>query len=160
MKVEPQKEHQWLQKFVGDWTFENEAVMGPDQPPVKFSGTESVRSLGGLWIIGEGKGEMPGGGPGEMIVTLGYDPAKKRFVGTFVASMVTNLWVYEGELDEAGKLLTLNTEGPGMSGDGKMTKYQDIYEFINDDHRQLRSQMQGDDGKWIQFMKADYYRKK
>ena len=42
---------------------------------------------------------MPDGGPATMIMTLGYDPAKKRFVGTFIGSMMTNLWVYEGELE-------------------------------------------------------------
>jgi len=46
MKTEPQKEHQWLQQLVGEWTYEGEASMGPDKPPEKFQGTESVRSIG------------------------------------------------------------------------------------------------------------------
>ncbi len=33
MNIEPQKEHQWLQKLVGDWTYEAEATMEPGQPP-------------------------------------------------------------------------------------------------------------------------------
>jgi hypothetical protein len=37
MKMEPQKEHQWLQRFIGEWTFEGEAMMEPDQPPSKFT---------------------------------------------------------------------------------------------------------------------------
>jgi hypothetical protein len=61
MKMEPQKEHQWLQRFVGEWTFEGEAMMEPGQPPAKFTGTESVRSLGDLWFLAEGQGEMPDG---------------------------------------------------------------------------------------------------
>ncbi len=59
MKPEPQKEHEWLQRFVGEWTFEGEATMEPGKPPAKFSGTESVRSLGGFWILAEGQGEVP-----------------------------------------------------------------------------------------------------
>ena len=155
---EPQKEHQWLQKLVGDWTFESECVMGPDQPPMKSSGTESVRSLGGLWTLGEGRGEMPGGGIGTTLMTLGYDPARKRFVGTFVGSMMTHLWVYDGALDPDGKVLTLDAEGPSFAGDGKLVKYQDIIEFKSDDHRVLSSQMLGDDGKWHRFMTANYRR--
>ncbi|TXT39001.1 MAG: ribulose kinase [Planctomycetota bacterium] len=62
MHAEPQKEHQWLQRLVGEWTFEAECSMGPDQPPMKSTGSEVVRSLGGLWTIGEGQGEMPDGG--------------------------------------------------------------------------------------------------
>jgi hypothetical protein len=119
MKAEPHKEHEWLQRFVGEWTFEGECVMGPDQPPMKSTGSESVRSIGGLWVMGEGRGEMPGGGPSTSIVTLGYDPQKRRFVGTFIASMMTYLWVYDGALDAAGKVLTLDAEGPTFSGDGK-----------------------------------------
>lgn len=160
MNAEPQKEHQWLQRLVGDWTFENECRMGPDEPPVTFHGTETVRSLGGLWTVGEGQGETPGGGHALMIMTLGYDPEKKRFVGTFVGSMMTYLWIYEGSLDAAGKVLTLNAEGPSCAGDGKMARYHDIVEIISDDHRTLSSEMLGDDGKWNRFMTAHYRRKK
>jgi hypothetical protein len=41
-----------------------------------------------------------------------------------------------------------------------MAKYQDIMEFVSDDHRTLSSQMQNDDGTWNKFMTAHYYRKK
>ena len=154
----PQKEHEWLQQLVGEWTFENECSMGPDQPPMKSTGTDSVRSLGDLWMICEGKGEMPGGGVGLTIMTLGFDPAKGRFVGTFIGSMMTNLWVYEGQL--AGNVLTLDTLGPSFTGDGKMVPYQDIIEFVSKDHRTLSSQMPGPDGKWVKFMTGHYRRKK
>lgn len=79
MKVEPQKEHEWLHKLVGEWTCEAECTMEPGKPPEKSSGTESVRALGGLWILAEGQGEMPGGGHATMMLTLGYDPQKNRY---------------------------------------------------------------------------------
>ena len=160
MHVEPQQEHHWLQKLVGEWTFETEAVMGPDKPPDKFKGSDSVRSLGGVWVICDGQGEMPGGGIGYTIMTLGYDPTKKRFLGTFIGSMMTHLWVYDGELDAAGKVLTLNAEGPSFTAEGKMAKYQDIIEIKSDDHRTLKSRMLGEDGQWHEFMEANYRRKK
>lgn len=160
MKTEPQKEHQWLQKFVGEWTFEADMQMGPDQPATKSRGSESVRSLGGLWILAEGEGEMPGGGSATTILTLGYDPQKKRYLGTWLGSMMTHLWVYDGALDANGSVLTLDTEGPSMAGDGKTSKYQDVIDFKSDDHRVLSSQVLGDDGKWNRFMTANYRRKK
>jgi polyisoprenoid-binding protein YceI len=160
LKTEPQKEHQWLQRLVGDWTFEGEASMGPEQPSTNSTGTESVRSLGNLWFLAEGQGEMPGGGPATMLMTLGYDPQKKRFVGTWIGSMMTHLWVYDGELDAAGRVLTLHAEGPSMAGGGKLAKYKDVIEFKSDDHRVLTSHVLGDDGKWQQFMTANYRRKK
>lgn len=156
----PQKEHQWLQRLVGEWTFEGECSMGPDQPPMKSTGSEVVRSLGGMWTIGDGQGEMPdGGGICQSIMTLGYDPQKKRFVGSFIASVMTRLWIYDGSLDEAEKVLTLDTEGPKFTGEG-LAKYQDIIDFVSDDQRTLSSQILGDDGQWQPFMKAHYRRKK
>jgi Protein of unknown function (DUF1579) len=159
MPVQPQKEHQWLQKLIGEWTYETEAMMAPDQPPVKSTGTETVRSLGGLWILAEGQGEMPGCGLATTLMTLGYDPQKQRYVGTWIGSMMTYLWVYDGELDADETVLTLNSDGPSMTGDEKLGKYKDAIEFKSDDHRVLTSHMLRDDGQWQHFMTAHYWRK-
>ena len=160
MMAQPQQEHRWLQQFVGDWTYEAEATMEPDRPPSKFAGSESVRSLGGLWIVGEGQGEMPGCGAATTVLTLGYDPQKQRYVGTWIGSMMTHLWVYDGALDAAGRVLTLNAEGPHMAAEGKMAQYKDVVEFKSDDHRVLTSHMRGEDGEWHEFMVAHYRRMK
>jgi hypothetical protein len=160
MKVELQKEHHWLQKLVGEWTYEAEMSMGPGKPPVKSTGTESVRSLGGVWILAEGQGEMPGGGPATTVMSLGYDPQKKRVVGTWIGSMMTHLWLYDGALDAAEKVLTLDSEGPDFVNEGKMGKYRDLIELKSDDHRVQTSQALGADGKWFEFMTAHYRRKK
>ena len=155
--VEPHKEHHWLQKLVGEWTYETEVKMGPDQPPEKATGTESVRSLGGLWILAEGQGEMCGA-DATTIMTLGYDPQKQRYVGTWIGSMMSYLWLYVGELDAAKKVLTLNSDGPDMIVEGKMAKYRDVIEFDSDDHRVMTSHVLGDDGQWQKFMTANYRR--
>jgi Protein of unknown function (DUF1579) len=160
MKTEPQKEHQWLQKLIGEWTYETEATMGPDQPPEKATGTETVRSLGGLWILAEGQGQMPGCGVATTMMTLGYDSQQQRYVGTWIGSMMTHLWLYDGELDAAERVLTLNAEGPAMTGDGKMAKYKDVIEFNSDDRRMMTSYVLGDDGNWHKFMTVNYQPKK
>jgi Protein of unknown function (DUF1579) len=157
MHAKPQKEHQWLDRFIGEWISECECSMGPDQPPSKTKGTEVVRSLGGLWIVAEGESEMPDGGTGKTIISLGFDPQNNHYVGTFVGSMMTHLWLYNGSLDAEEKVLTLDTEGPNFS-QSAIAKYQDIIEFISDDHRIMTSQILGDDGKWLQFMTAHYWR--
>lgn len=154
----PQPQHAWLERLVGDWSCEIEATMQRGQPPERHTGTERVRSLGGLWTVGEGTGGMPGVGEAHSVMTLGYDPQRERFVGTFVASMMTHLWIYDGELDAAERVLTLNAEGPGMAGDGSMASYRDVIEFLNDDHRTMTSYVLTDTGEWQRFMKADYRR--
>ena len=55
-KAEPQKEHHWLQKLVGEWT--SEAEMNMNRRP---KGAEAVRSLGGLWILAEVEAEHAAG---------------------------------------------------------------------------------------------------
>jgi hypothetical protein len=154
-----QKEHAWLQKLVGNWTFESECVGEPGQPNSKQHGTESVKSIGDLWIIGEGQGDMPGGGTARMMITLGFNPVRNRFVGTWVGSMMSHLWVYDGELDASGRVLTLNSEGPSFTDPTQLAKYQDIIEVISDDHRTLTSRSLGPDGSWTRFMTAHYRRK-
>lgn len=157
---EPQKQHQWLQKFVGEWTYETEVTMGSDQPPEKATGTEHVRSIGGLWVLAEGQGEMPGCGHATTLVTLGYDPQQQRYVGTWIGSMMTYLWQYEGELNADETMLTLHSEGPAMTGDGKMAKYKDVIEFKSDDHRIMTSHALSDDGQWHHFMTVNYQRQR
>lgn len=154
---EPRPEHLWLHQLVGEWSMEAECVMGPDQPPFRTTGRETVRLLGQLWSIGEGTGDSPEGGC-DSIMTLGYDPQAKRFVGSFVVSAMTHFWPYSGSLDAANQVLTLDSEGPSFSGDGTMARYQDILEFITPDHRTLTSRVQDPDGSWRQFMVAHYRR--
>lgn len=161
MQAEPQTEHRWLQQLVGEWTSEAEMIMDSSKPAETARGTEHVRSLGGLWILAEGQGEMPGGGTATMLLTLGFDPQRKRYVGTWVGSMMTHMWVYDGELDPSGKILTLNSEGPDMSpgaAPGKRAKYKDVIEIKSADHRILTSHRLDDDGTWQQFMTAHYRR--
>lgn len=159
MKIEPQKEHQWLQEMVGEWTFEGSMTMELDKPAESFKGTESVRSLDGIWIVAEGQGDMAGC-PGTTIMTLGYDLQKRRYVGTFIATMMTHLWLYEGSLDAGESALTLETEGPDMTAEGKMAKFRDVIEFESHDHRTLTSYLLGDDGNWREFVKAHYWRRR
>jgi hypothetical protein len=154
----PQKEHQWLQKLVGEWTYEAEADMGPGKAPERAKGVETVRSIGGLWIVAEGQGEMPGGGPATSIMTLGYDPRTKKFTGTWIGSMMTQLWVYEGSLDPSEKVLTLAAEGPSMTDESKTATYHDVIHVESDDHRILKAHVRGSDGKWQHFMTSHYRR--
>lgn len=156
---EPQDQHRWLLRLVGEWSSETNCSMGTDQPSVTIAGTMSTRPLGGLWILGEMVGGMPDGGEARSIITLGYDPQAGRFVGSFVSSCMTYFWSYQGSLDAAGKVLTLDAEGPSFSGDGSMAKYQDIIELVDQNEFRLGSQFLGPDGNWVRFMASVYRRR-
>lgn len=157
MKVEVTKEHKWLQQFVGQWSFETECMMGPGGESMKSTGTVAFRGLGELWLVGEHNGKDPMGDDVISLMSIGYDPAQKCFVGTFIASCMTHMWIYEkGVLD--GNVLTLNAKGPNMMKPGEMSDYQDIVEYISADHHTLKSRLKTDDGKWVQFMEGHYKR--
>lgn len=158
MKTEPRIEHAWLQQLVGEWTYESECVTEPGKPPAKFNGSESVRSLGECWVLCEGQGEMPGGDPATMLMSLGYDSVKQRVVGTWLGSMMSHLWVYDGALDAQENVLTLNTEGPCCASDGKFVKQRDVIELKSSDRRVLTSYLLNENGEWLPFMTAHYRR--
>lgn len=155
--AKPTKEHEWLKQFVGEWDSDNEANFGPDQK-MSCSGKQSSKMLGEYWVINEGE-MTPMGMEMKSLQAIGYDPTKKKFVGTFISSADGTFWVYEGSLDKAGKKLTLEADGPNMLT-GKTTKFRDAYEIKSPDHIVMTGSMLGDDGKWTTFMTGNMKRKK
>ncbi|MGE7368497.1 DUF1579 domain-containing protein [Neorhizobium sp. NPDC001467] len=150
--AKPTREHAFLEKLVGIWDVTSD--MDAETPWV-----ETVRSLSGIWVIAEGKGDMPGGeGPATTLLTLGFDAAKGRYVGTWLGSMMDNLWVYDGEVEPDGKTLSLYTTGPSMSGEGD-ADYREQITLLSDSHRIFTSSARQPDSSWKQFMRAEYRRR-
>ena len=104
----PQKEHQWLAQLAGDWEAAIECSMGPGIPPMKSKATQSSEMLGDRWLVATSEGEAMGQ-PMTSVLTIGYDPAKKAYVGTFYSSCGNELWTYTGQVSEDGKKLVLDT---------------------------------------------------
>jgi len=157
MQEQAQEQHQWLRRLRGEWSYESTALMGNFDAPEKVFGVESVRSLGEFWVVAGGHGGLPGGGEASTVMALGFDPLKKRFVGTWVGSMMTWLWVYDGTLDADGQVLTLDTQGPSLGDAGKLSRYRDVIEWLDDDHRVLTSHALHD-GHWSAMMISHYHR--
>jgi hypothetical protein len=150
--AKPRVEHGFLERLVGTWDVTSE--MSGGKPWV-----EVVRSLHGIWVVAEGNGDMPDGdGAATTVLTLGFDAAKGKYVGTWLGSMMDYLWVYEGEAAPDGKTLNLYATGPSMHGEG-MADYREQIIFLSDDHRIFNSSAKQPDGSWKQFMEAHYHRK-
>lgn len=156
MFAQPSAEHEFLSALTGQWTMEHRCSTGADQPPSVTHGRMTARSLGGLWVLIDCEGESPEGGSWTSQFTLGYDPVKKCYLGTFVASMMTHLWIYEGQRDEAGRLV-MNVEGPRFDGKGTAL-YQDVFHIVDKDNWVLLSLLRNDDGSWTQFMEGHHQR--
>ena len=154
----PVKEHELLQKFVGEWESEGEAFMVPGQAPTKLKGVESSRLIGGFWFVAQVKSTVPDF-PYEQILTIGYDPAKKRYIGTVVDSMTSHLWQFEGTFDVTGNILTWETEGPVPSPETP-SKFREVTELKSPDHKVFTSSIRGPDGSWNTIMTINIRRKK
>lgn len=152
----PLPEHLWLHRLLGNWTWDHEAIPGDPSTEDHSHGesTEDWRLLGDLWLLGEGNSEH-----GPMMFTLGYDPDRKSFVGSFISALMTFFWTYtEGYLEGPDKLV-LHAVGPSMKPEGGMANYRDEIEFLGPDERLLRSFVEGPPGTWTQFMQARYRRR-
>ncbi|EMI41373.1 DUF1579 domain-containing protein [Rhodopirellula sp. SWK7] len=156
MFSKPQAEHQWLEQMIGDWSFDHQC-MGPDNESTHSSGKMACRTMGGLWLICESSGGTNDEDKWSSIMTLGFDPTKNRYVGTFVGSMMANIWHYRGTVDESGKRLPLDSEGPKFGGTGTCL-YRDTIEIVDANEWLMTSEMQDDDGAWAKFMHGKHTR--
>lgn len=150
-------EHEWLEQFVGKWQATNQAYDAEGQLVMTCEGTSTARMLGPCWLVSEVTGDLDGTTI-EAVQTIGYDPKTKKYIGTWVDSVSNHMWKYVGSVDETGKVLTLEAEGPNYMDEGKITKYRDAYEFKDEDNIVTTSSMLSDDGEWIVFMKGDMRR--
>lgn len=144
-------EHRWLHQLLGQWTWASEAVPGQDHGH-HHRGTEEGRPVGDIWVELAGAGDY-----GISRMTIGFEPVRGRFWGTWVGGMMNHLWVYDGALQEDGKTLVLEATGPAFDGNG-MALYRDVVQVIGPEERTLQAFVQGADGAWTHFMTTHYRR--
>lgn len=154
--AEATEEHRWLQKLAGSWSFEGQCQT--PEGTTKQKGTQIIRPFGDYWVLAEGVTETDGG-PMKSIITLGFDPEKKKFVGSFIATMMTHFWIYEGELDAAKNVLPLRSQGPRFDGKPGYAWYEDTIKVVSPNEYLFSGRVQGDDGKWTEFIETTYTRK-
>jgi len=151
---QPGPEHEMLKKDVGTWDATVEMFMTPGAPATVSKGTETVTMLGGFWQLSEFKSEMMGQ-PFEGRGATGYDPVKKKYVGTWIDTMTPGYYTVEGTYDPATKTLTAMMEGPDPSG--VVTKTKETTEWKDADTRVFT--MYAPDGQSVS-MRITYKRRK
>jgi hypothetical protein len=154
----PQKEHAWLEQLAGEWESETEVTPPGQEGSMKFKGEERSRMIGGFWFLAENKGKMMDV-PFTGIMTLGYDPNKNQYIGTWVDSMGDYMWQYKGKVE--GNKITLESKGPcPLKPPGTLVNVRETLELKNKDHKVFTSSFQEDDGSWTQMVTTNYTRKK
>lgn len=153
----PEAAQVWLQQFAGEWKSKTKSEPIGDHPATEKAGKMSSKMLGGFWIINR-MAAVAGGFKFQAIQTIGYDPAKKKYVGTWIDSMMNYMWHYEGAVDSSGRKLELIAEGPNMIGGKGLATYRDSYEFKSADHIIARSEVKDENGEWKTFMTGNLSR--
>ena len=154
----PLEQHAWLQQLAGDWNVTYEVPTDDGSKPMQMKALASARKVGELWILIEGSANFDGQAFSSFM-TLGYHPVQEAFVGTWVDSMQTQLWIYRGALDPTGKILTIVAEGPSMGDASVMTEYREVIELKSKDQFLLNSSVKGPDGAWMPIVTATYQRR-
>ena len=104
-----------LKNDVGEWDVEIKIWQAPGAEPAVSKGSESTRMFGGFWTITNFEGKMMGmdfQGHG----TYGYDPKKKKYVGTWMDSLGPYMMHTEGDYDKETKTMTMVGDAPAMDG--------------------------------------------
>lgn len=154
----PTPQHQWLKQLIGNWTCNAKCEM-PGGSTSITAAQETVRQIGDLFVIAELIGQTPGSDqPLSSILTLGFDPDKNKFVGSWIGSPMPQLITYEGTLSDDEKTLTLDCQAPGYDDPTETKMYQDVIVIKSPDEREFHSQIQNDDGSWTRFMTTEYKR--
>lgn len=152
---EPGPEFEVLKSDLGTWDAEIKAWQGPGEPTIT-KGSETNKMLGGFWKITEFKGNLFGfdfDGHG----IYGYDPEKKKYIGTWIDSLGAPKMDVVGTYD--AKTKTMKYAGMALAPDGTMQKHT----MTNVDHPDGTRTMTmhvGEGDKAFKMLEIKYTKKK
>lgn len=110
---QPTDEHKHMLAGAGEWegTLTSYAIPGVKPEPV--AAREAVTAIGGFWVLSDFHCTFMGQ-PYHGSGHYGYDAEKKKYIGTWVDSMSSQLALMEGELDAKTKTLVMRWQAPDM----------------------------------------------
>jgi hypothetical protein len=102
----PGAPHKVLEGMAGKWITKTKAWMEPGKPPSDSTGTcEAKMLLGGRYLQQEYMGDMMGS-TFTGINIIGFDNYTKKYVSTWIDSMSTGIYFFEGTSSADGKTIT------------------------------------------------------
>ena len=102
----PGAPHKMLASLEGSWITKTRAWMEPDKPPIESTGAcEQKMLLEGRYLQQEYTSEMMGS-PFTGINLVGYDNHTRKYVSTWIDTMSTGIYYFEGTASADGKTIT------------------------------------------------------
>jgi hypothetical protein len=102
----PGAPHKRLASLTGNWVTKTKSWMEPDKPAVESTGTcKQKMLLGGRFLQQDYTGKVMGM-PFKGTNLIGYDNHTKKYVSTWIDSMSTGIYFFEGTSSPNGKTIT------------------------------------------------------
>jgi hypothetical protein len=155
----PGKQHDALKQLEGTWDAVSRFMTEPGKPMAESKGVETASmGLGGFWLTYEYKGEMMGA-PFTGRGSMGFDQQKQKYVGTWIDSMKSGLFLSEGTADDSGRVFTMMAQGY-CDSQGKAITMKQVMELKDKDTRTLTFLSPNPDGKDMVVGSIEYKRRK
>lgn len=150
----PGPEFELLKKDVGEWDAAITVTPSPGAAPQDSTGRLIGRLIcGGRWLVTDFKNHTTGfEGHG----IYGYNAAAKRYVGTWVDDMRTNLYVGEGTWDAASRTMTYLWSA--SLPNGQTVAWKETSHAVSDREQIFRVLFPGANGGEFEMMRAVYRR--
>lgn len=151
-------EHAEVLRKAGDWLVRCTYYMGGEADPIEVDGRETGQMLGDLWCNSRFEADMLGS-PLQGNGSLGFDPVKKKYVGTWKDSATPFLYTFEGTFDPVIGVFDLAGENFDPVRQC-LAVYRSRVEFISADEHVLDLSIDVPEGLPIKVLRYHYRRKK
>lgn len=123
----PMEEHKMLKMDEGKWQATISMWNEQNKVTAKYTAIETNEMIGELWSIGKLQGQIAGT-DFSGFATLGYDPVKKKYIGTWIDSTRPEITEMEGNYDSKTKTLVLFYTSLDQNGNPGKRKNVMIYQ--------------------------------
>jgi hypothetical protein len=152
----PGAPHKLLAGMAGSWSTRIKTWMGPDSPPMEWTGScEQKMLLGGRYLQQDFAGEMMGS-PYKGIGFTGYDNHTRKYVSTWMDSMSTGIMCFEGTAGADGRTIT-QTARHDDPVQGPM-QWRTVTRIVDDRTFLFEMYSTGKSGKEVKMMEITYTR--
>jgi len=153
----PGAPHKLLTKMAGSWNAKSWCLMEPGGERIDATGTSEQKIvLDGRFVQQDYKGDMMGT-PFTGIGFTGYDNHAGKYVSTWMDSMGTCIYFFEGTASADGKTIT-QTGSVDDPVRGPLT-WRSVTSFLDDNNYKCEMYTRDDSGKEEQMAEITYTRK-
>ena len=156
--TKPGAEHKVLEQLTGTWDCKVKLWLDPSKDPMVSDGKVTRKLImNGLFLEEHVDGKF-GGEDFKGLGLLGYDPNKKKYVGSWVDSMGPGMMIMEGTYEEKTK--TMTTFSDEVDPKGKKSKFRSVLKMESADHHIHEMFSTPEGGKETKMMEIHYMKEK